>query len=408
MISSLELLAIGPAADFVHEVVAALAKHAMVRITAARIENGHLRALSKSGELGQPDAILLCMSPGSTADFRAVVGDLPRPLPLLFAISAEHDLELLREAMRLGARDFFERPVQTEQLIADIQKFVHQEHERRHQQDSSTRLTAFINAKGGSGASFIAANTAMEMAKTMPVPEGKQPQLLLMDMDFQFGGLPIYLGLHAGDGLIKALQSADSLDATALRGYVQKHDIGLHLLAAAMDHIMLPDAIDDERITQLLSVVATSYRQLVVDLPRRIDTAMATLIHHADTVAVVTQQSVAHLHDAKRLMFLLHERIGVDAQRIMLLLNRYDKKRDVRAEDYANSFPEVRIETLPSDYVQASESINLGVGICDIAPRSPLGKGMVNLTNKLLVTDDVPTQVQTDKGLFGWLRPGKS
>jgi len=271
-----------------------------------------------------------------------------------------------------------------------------------------------MNTKGGSGASLIAANVALAQA----LANRFNRPLLLVDFDFQFGGLPTYLNLVARDGLIKAMEFVSTLDATALQAYVLRHPSGLHLLAAAMDEIIIPDDISAERTEKLLSVLNTAYDEIIIDLPHRIDPAMATILGHSDVIALVTQQTVAHLHDTKRLLYLLRDRLGISMDRILLLLNRYDAKAEVKQEDFTEVFPGVPLQTIPSDYVRASESINLGIPICESAASSPLGKSLLKLAADLSQGkalspltpsprpgEPAPAAPPPKKaGLFGWLK----
>jgi pilus assembly protein CpaE len=211
------------------------------------------------------------------------------------------------------------------------------------------------------------------------------------------------------------MEFVETLDATAIQAYVLRHPSGLHLLAAAMDEIIVPDDISAERTQKLLDALNGSYSDILIDLPHRIDPAMATILGHSDVIALATQQTVAHLHDTKRLLFLLRDRLGIALDRVLLLLNRYDTKAEVRLDDFVEVFPQVRIQTLPSDYVRASESLNLGTPICESAAYSPLGKALLKLMKDLTQGQGPPTAPQgTNRaaptrparkaGLFGWLK----
>jgi pilus assembly protein CpaE len=127
-------------------------------------------------------------------------------------------------------------------------------------------------------------------------------------------------------------------------------------------------------------------------------------------VALVTQQTVAHLHDTKRLVFLLRDRLGIAIERILLLVNRFDKKAEVRFEDFVDVFPNVRIQTIPGDYLRASQSINLGIPICESAPRSPLGRSLTELAegfDKPLAVS--PPAAEKKPGMLSWLkRPARA
>ena len=126
----------------------------------------------------------------------------------------------------------------------------------------------------------------------------------------------------------------------------------------------------------------------------------ATVLSRAEKVVLVAQQTVAHLHDTKRLVFLLRDQLGLPTDRLLLVVNRFDKKSEVRLQDFADVLPGVAIETVPGDYRRVAESINLGVPLCVGAARSPLGKRLLELTD--VVTNPAAAEPPEERWL-SWM-----
>ena len=71
----------------------------------------------------------------------------------LIVVGPSHDSQLMRRAMQTGARDFFTHPVPADELLASVRQILR---EAKLAPDApGGKLTAVIDAKGGSGASFI-------------------------------------------------------------------------------------------------------------------------------------------------------------------------------------------------------------------------------------------------------------
>jgi pilus assembly protein CpaE len=295
--------------------------------------------------------------------------------------------------MQAGARDVLSPPYEATDLSTRLIELGREGQTARV--DNSARLIAFINAKGGSGASFLAANVAAALAGR------RGRKTVLLDFDIQFGGLPIYLNMNPGGGLIKALEFSDTLDNAALPGYVQIHDSGLHLFSSAKRELLLPDEIAEERIVHLLDILDAAYQEIIIDLPRHIDHSTATILERLDQVVMVTQQSITHMQDTKRLLTILNDHLGITPERVRIVVNRFSKKAEVRDEDFKQAFPGVTIETIPSDYAQVSASINLGVPVVEGAPRSPLTKAILRLSQGLIPESD--KSQNRAPGLLGWL-----
>ncbi len=409
MYVSLNLLIIGRSRQVLDGVIKAMAGRQGLELIPFVLNPGQLLLPEYMRPL--PDSLIFVVDEEWRREVWETIEHLPKPHPPLFIVTQVNDMEILRLAMRYGVRDVFPMPLLVEDCLGAIGKVVHEE--RAHRGEAGSRLISFMNTKGGSGSSLIAANVALGMAQEARFGR----PILLVDFDFQFGGLPTYLNLIARDGLIKAMEFVANLDATALQAYVLRHPSGLHLLAAAMDEIIIPDDISADRTEKLLNALDGAYDDILIDLPHRIDPAIATILSRSDVIALVTQQTIAHLHDTKRLLFLLRDRLGIAMDRVLLLVNRYDTKAEVRIEDFAEVFSQVPIQTLPSDYVRASESINLGVPICESAASSPLGKALLKLARSLTKTEGksgvitaqtpgAPGPMPPPKkgGLFGWLK----
>jgi len=404
MLLSLEILIVGHHQEPVEALTQRLSQQPMLTLTPYVASHDQL---PDEALMPIPDAIVFCVDMTWRRGVWELIEQIPSPRPPLFIVTAEHDLDLLRTAMRVGVRDVFKEPVEVEEFATAVSRIVREDRVRRGA--AGSRLISFMNTKGGSGASLIAANVALAMA----LRAKGDPRLLLIDFDFQFGGLPTYLNLVVRDGFIKALEFVDSLDEVSLRAYVQRHASGLQLLAAAMDEIIVPEDVTVARVEALLEAIDGVYDDILVDLPHRIDATIASLLERSDVVALVTQQTIAHLHETKRLVFLLHKRLGIDTERLLLVVNRFDRRAEVGLKEFHEVFPTIALQTLPNDYLRASESVNLGMPICETAAKSPLGIGLMELAGVLEGTSQASGYQQDDeqapkkRGLLGWVKGDK-
>jgi pilus assembly protein CpaE len=321
------------------------------------------------------DAIVLVVG----EDWRSTIDDCFAPnasakKPLL-VVGPEGDMDLLRTTMRIGGRDFFPLPVSAADLLPALNRLAKEEHERHGA--LMARVTTIMNAKGGSGASFCAANYAHILAKEF------SRRTVLLDFELQFGTLPTYFNLKSRNGLIRALELVDNLDAIALQSYTQEHPSGLKLLASAAEGLVLPEDVHEDRVTRLFAILDEAFEDLVIDLPRRIDRASAAVLDRSDLVLLLVQQTIAHLHDLKRLATLLSVDLGIPSHRLIVLINRYQQKGEVTLNDFRDAVRDLRIETLPNDYLNVTNSINLGVPLLDLAPNSPICKSLRHLVKSL-------------------------
>jgi pilus assembly protein CpaE len=393
MLHKSDVMLLGHSRDVVSGISGLLEGQRLFSLHTHVFGNGNSIPWDNSGWEAMPNVLALCVDENWHTSLPAILQALPVKKPPFLVFSPSSDVALLRSAMQAGARDVLSPPYEVECLSTRLLELSHEG--QATISEKSARLIAFINAKGGSGASFLAANVATALA------DKRKRKTVLLDFDIQFGGLPIYLNMPPGGGLIKALEFSDTLDSAALPGYVQVHDSGLHLFSSAKNDLVLPDEIAEERIVHLLSVLDATYQEIVIDLPRRIDHPSAAILERLDQVVVVVQQSVTHLQDTKRLLAILRDHLGVAAERVLIVLNRFSKKLEVREEDFKNAFPGVAVNTIPSDYAEVSASINLGIPVVNGSARSSLAKAILNLSSRLIASSE--PKPQHSGGMLGWL-----
>src|SRR5207237_331531 len=106
-----------------------------------------------------PDVVLLDVPIADGASALRAIEVLHQELPLsaIVAIGSMSQPQVIVAAMRSGAREFLERPVNTTGLL---EAFVRLTTKQRTSQPQNARgrIFAVVNAKGGSGATTIAVN----------------------------------------------------------------------------------------------------------------------------------------------------------------------------------------------------------------------------------------------------------
>lgn len=369
----LEVLLVGRSEEELTLLQELLQQHDEVKVTTRYVSNGHTDPLHNVQSL--PDALVLIVSANWEAELSALTDRPATERPPLLVIGDKSNVELIRCAMRAGARDFFSPPIAEGEIDAFLQQLMRDKLAATARR--TARLTAVINAKGGSGASVIAANLAHILATR------SESRTALVDLDIQFGALPLYFNLTPRNGLVRALELVESLDALALEGYVQSHQSGLDVLAAVPEDLVSPAEVPESRMETLLQVMGQAYDNIVVDLPRWIGGSTGVVLERADRILIVLEQSVAHLRDAKRLMNLLRQEIGIADARVTVVVNRYDKRNVVTLRDIREALPNREVVTVANDFRRVAESVNAGSPLLELARKAPVSRDLVTLCEGL-------------------------
>jgi pilus assembly protein CpaE len=235
---------------------------------------------------------------------------------------------------------------------------------------------AVMNAKGGSGATMLACNLAHQLSAT-------GASTLLLDLDLQFGSVAHSLDIVPAHSHVEVMQQVDGLDSVALRGFCSHFSPTLHVLGGRSNDLCLAQDVRLEQLEALLQLARSSYDWVVVDLPRQIDHLTGVTLEQADHNYILLQQSLSHLKDASRLLQILRNDLGVQGNRLHLVVNRYNKAAPITLQDIGEALRCSDLQKLPNDFAAVSESQNSGIPLEMHAPRAPITLALRALKQEL-------------------------
>ncbi|NMT63098.1 AAA family ATPase [Marinobacter orientalis] len=342
------------------------------------ITNGHSDPLHNLTEL--PDALVFCTTVAWEDELKAL-DERPATGRVPTMVTGPENTTVMRTAMQVGARDYFTFPVQKQELLVSLWR-VARELEPTARQAGD--LFAVINSKGGSGASIIAGALAHSLVEKI------EDRVALLDMDLQFGHLASAFDLKESGGLIDAILRADNMDLMALEGHMVKHKSGLHLLGNGTDQLIVPGDVDEGQLQKLITLMRSGYDHTVVDLPRHIDGVTGGVLESADRVLLVMQQTISHVQDARRLLHYLTRYMHVPADRIGVVVNRWNKRLALTTADIEKALGIGDLTCIPNDYARVAQSANMGVPLLEAAPSALVSRSLVQMAEALSGKKVVP------------------
>ena len=326
------------------------------------------------------DVLIHFLGPKPTMELEALaaqnrLGKLTRLTVLIVYDQDTAGPQLMRLAMQAGACDFIMGPKLVDDTLTAL-RIILKKAFYDHTANGRV-LTAVINSQGGGGASTIACALAHAFTTRHDL------KTLLLDLDLQFGTQCLRLGIESSKGLIDAIASIESLDEIALMAYVAKHNSGLHILHSSISDIILPGEIDVSRLKRLIELAYNGYEHIVADLPRLIDPVFNMVLEQADHVLVVMQQDISSLRAAQRMIQIMTQDLGIPLERIMPVLNRYDRHNSIGLAEVEQVLALQAITVIPNDFKNLCMAFNLGIPIAEHAPKSPAGLAILSLANTL-------------------------
>lgn len=343
-----------------------------LQVSTRLVSNGHTDPLY--GLEKMPDLLLLRVSHLWREELAALLQRPAQERPPLLVCGPLDEREGMRLAMQAGARDFLPEPVAAEELQMALGRILM---EAQAGQVTGGKLIAVMNAKGGSGATMLACNLAHQLS----VHGGRT---LLLDLDLQFGSVAHCLDVLPTHCHMDVLRQVEELDSVALRGFCSHFSPTLHVLGGRAAELFLVQDVRLEQLETLLRLARNTYDWVVVDLPRQIDHLTGVTLEQADRVYIVVQQSLSHLKDGTRLTRILRDDLGLQGNRLQVVVNRYNKASPVSLKDIAEALRCTDLQKLPNDYAVVSESQNTGVPLGLHAPRAAVTFALRELSQDLI------------------------
>jgi pilus assembly protein CpaE len=308
------------------------------------------------------------------------------PGVLLVAMSSRGDPERIRTAMRAGYREYVVIPDDLDILRRTVQQ-VTLESEALEEQRGS--VIALCGAKGGVGVTSITVNLAAEIAQRLRV--------LAIDMVYGMGDLAVLLDLKPSEGMAELLKNLGRLDDRVLEACTTMHASQALVLPQPEDaQTYEPPAVD--AILRVLHVAARSFPCVLLDCGTCADEQALTAIVTADEVVLVTTPEVPALRDAWRRLRLF-DRLGVERDRIRLVVNRWSRSAPVTRRDIESNLGMPIFASLSDDPKVLYNSVNYGRTFADVNTRAAITKEIKQLAAHL--GNDVPVpQPAPKRGFF--------
>ena len=282
-------------------------------------------------------------------------------------ISSEQSPAFLMKAMQAGVREVLPPPLDQSALLAALQRVT-----RKRKPPAPAQLgevLVFMACKGGSGASFIAAN----VAHVLSTRDGRT--VALLDLDLQFGDALLMLGdQRAGSDVAEVARNIGRLDAELLRSAMVPLSSTLAVLAAPKE---LSQALEVKaaHVEAIIKQARQMFDFVVLDVGRSIDAVSLKALDLATHIFPVLQLSLPQVRDAKRLLALFRS-LEYPAQRVHWLVNRYQKAGDITLDSLTTSLGVKRVQTIPNHFASVNASVNQGVPIDKLAHKSPVSKAL--------------------------------
>lgn len=292
----------------------------------------------------------------------------------IVVVSSRTDGQMILRAMRSGAREFLNSPVQIDELVGALDRVSATGDGK--QRSNAGSIISVAGASGGVGTTSIAVNLAVALA------QNPERSVVLIDLDLALGDADVFLDMIPDYTLLDVAQNITRLDLALLRKSLTKHETGVYLLPRPVQ-IEDISTISNDDFKRVLGLLKASFTHLVIDLSKsysRLDIAALEASKH---ILLLTQLDLPCLRNVVRLLTSLEAYDGVN-EKVNVVVNRagLDKSQISSAKAEETIDREI-FWRIPNNYQIISECRNNGIPLLTQAPTKAITHSINELAEKL-------------------------
>lgn len=326
--------------------------------------------------LGKAQVVVVEVDPGNpgSLDRLKAIGRAHPQIPRIAAITST-TVSLVQTLVREGVTDVVTLPFNLEELL-DVSLRACAEAKARH--GLSQKLApqvAVVRSIGGCGASSLVTHLGSYLAAMNLTSR----PMALVDLDLQDGSVAEYLGAEGTGTVADLLGAGERLDEELLRSVARMSGDNLATFAAPVD-IQPIEAVDTDRVLELLTMIRQCYGAVLVDLPTDWTNWAVSVLSASDLIVMVVELNVNSLRQAKRRLELLAQ-IGIDPDRIVLVVNRVERRmfRAIDLSDVSETLRREVIGTLPLEGRELASAQAQGSLVDTLLRKSKFAAAAANL-----------------------------
>lgn len=350
-----------------------------------------------SGEF-DPDVILMDINMPDMDGISATEAILHKqPHVQVVILSVQGDQNYMRRAMLAGARDFLTKPPMADELISAIRRagdMAQQERSKNAQARvapavqgmpvgggfslTQGKVITVYSPKGGTGCTTIAVNLAIAL-------HNEDTHVALVDGNFQFGDVAVFVNEQGKNTIVDIATRVDELDPDVVESVmINVAATGVHALAAPSrpEHA---EKVSSEQFAHLIDYLRQMYAYVVIDTAPLLTDITLAAIDKSDVIVLVTTQDIPSIKNVRLFLDLL-QTLGIERERIVFTMNRYDKRIAITPERVGDNLKQPIVAVIPLDERVVVPAVNRGIPFILDNKTQPSARGILSLAESVRET----------------------
>jgi pilus assembly protein CpaE len=240
---------------------------------------------------------------------------------------------------------------------------------------SRGKIVTIYSPKGGTGCTTLAVNLALTL-------HNEDTRVALVDGNLQFGDVAVFVNEQGKNTIVDLAPRAEELDPEIVEDVMLKHAAsGLHILAAP-SRPEYAERVSSTQFTKVLEYLRQMYAYVIVDTAHLLTDATLAAIDVSDLVVLVTTQDIPSIKNC-RLFLDLSQTLGIERERILFVMNRFDKRINITPDRVAENLKQEVVSVIPFDEQTVTKAVNRGVPFVLDNKNQPAARGIFSLAESV-------------------------
>jgi pilus assembly protein CpaE len=334
-----------------------------------------LEAIAQCDQL-KPDVVLMDINMPDMDGIEATgIIRKKNPYTQIIILSVQDHPDYIKKAMFFGARGFISKPPMIDELTAAIHQagvMAQEEKNKAVQAYTSSagrtgplsfnsipmqlgKIIVIYSPKGGTGCTTISTNLASAL-------QGDGANVVLVDASLLYGDVAVFLNEQPKSSIIDLAVRVDDLDPeTVAASLTQPKAVGYKILAPPPTPDLV-DRVTGDQFVKLLTLMRQTFQFIIIDTSSYLSDVVQSALSTSDVIVLITTPEIPSIKNCSQFLNLA-DMSGIERERIVFVLNRYDRSTSIDPAKVGNRLNQAINLTVPLDEAYVVRSINKGVPI---------------------------------------------
>lgn len=277
----------------------------------------------------------------------------------VIVIGNKNEVGIFRDLIKINVSDYLVKPLNIDIVTRTLTSIIKGEDRKKR----SGKIITFMGALGGSGCTTIALNTACILANEMA------KKVIIVDMDMQFGSIPLKLDLKISHSLRESLEAPDRIDDAFLEQALLPYGEFLKVLCSEeplYEYFSADNPHFLDNFESLVTVLSSKFHYIFFDISRFQTPLWRLLNKRSDHFFITSDLSLLGLRDSIRLMNMLNEENNEYNHQVVI--NSISEKDALPRERFEKSLGQPIVVSLPYE-ASCVTAANLGIPVVTHTPK---------------------------------------